>query len=315
MPRLLEDVNQRTQLAGQNRFEMLLFSLGQGHRFGVNVFKVREVIPVPPIRHCDNGHPYIRGLAHIRGRTLPIVDLGRALDLPAAQEGGDGYIIVTEFSRSVQGFLVAGVDRIINLNWEDVLPPPEGHGRTGFLTAVARVEDELLEVLDVERVLAEIGDEGHEVSAAVRDTANGPELQNARVLVVDDSSVARNQIRRALEQVGIQCTFAGDGQAALEQLQSWARGGILEHQAQMVISDIEMPQMDGYTLTWMIRQDADLAGLFVLLHSSLSGGFNQAMVDKVGADQWLSKFSSDELADVVVTTLIGRVRSGSTAAP
>jgi two-component system chemotaxis response regulator CheV len=191
------------------------------------------------------------------------------------------------------------VERIVNLNWEDVLPPLEGHGRTGFLTAVARVDDELLEVLDVEKVLAEVVGDRAGLSAAV----GAGRAEDARVFVVDDSSVARSQIRRALEQVGMQLTFAADGRTALEELQRWAAEGVLDQRVHLVLSDIEMPQMDGYTLTTMIRRDPRLCHLKVMLHSSLSGGFNQAMVDKVGADYWLSKFSSDELVQHILLAL------------
>lgn len=303
MTDLPRDVNRRTQLAGQNRFEMLLFSLDDGHRFGINVFKVREVIPVPPIMHQANGHRFVRGLAHVRGGTISVVDLAVALGLPPASDLESGFVIVTEFSRSIQGFLVHAVDRIVNLNWEDVLPPPEEHGRTGFLTAVARVDHDLLEVLDVERVLAAITGPPPGVAGDTRDIAAVESEDRPRVLVVDDSTVACNQIQRALEQAGIQCTFANDGRSALDLLERWAEDGLLAQRVQMVISDIEMPQMDGYTLTARIRRDPRLAGLVVMLHSSLSGGFNQALVDKVGADHWLSKFSSDELVEVVLDTL------------
>jgi two-component system chemotaxis response regulator CheV len=299
MSPMMAEVNQRTQLAGKNRFEMLLFGLEGGQRFGINVFKVREVIPVPPIRRHPGAHRFIRGVSHIRGVTIPVIDLAVALGRPPAE--GAGFVIVTEFNRTVQGFLVDRVERIVNLNWEDVLPPLEGHGRTGFLTAVARVEDELLEVLDVEKVLAEIVGDHAGLSAAVG--AAAVRAEDARVFVVDDSSVARSQIRRALEQVGMQLTFAADGRTALEELQRWAAEGVLDQRVHLVLSDIEMPQMDGYTLTTMIRRDPRLAHLKVMLHSSLSGGFNQAMVDKVGADYWLSKFSSDELVQHILMAL------------
>jgi two-component system chemotaxis response regulator CheV len=301
MSLIMAEVNQRTQLAGKNRFEMLLFGLHGDQRFGINVFKVREVIPAPPVRRHPGAHRFVRGVAHIRGLTIPIIDLAVALGRPPADRAG--FVIVTEFNRSVQGFLVDMVERIVNLNWEDVLPPLEGHGRTGFLTAVARVDDELLEVLDVEKVLAEVVGDHAIVSDALRHGAEATLGADARIFVVDDSSVARSQIRRALEQVGMQCTFAADGRTALDELQRWAQEGVLDARVHLVLSDIEMPQMDGYTLTTMIRRDPRLEHLKVMLHSSLSGGFNQAMVDRVGADYWLPKFSSDELVSRILEAL------------
>ena len=310
MTAMLAEVNQRTQLAGANRFEMLLFAVEGGQRFGINVFKVREVIEVPAIRRHPGAHPYICGVAHVRERTIPIIDL--AVVLGHAPSTQSGYVIVTEFNRSVQGFLVAAVERILNLNWDDVLPPPDNAGRRGFLTAVARVEDELLEVLDVERVLADVvgadvqagsdagGDAPDDVLAL---TAQSEAIRGRRVLVVEDSVVAANQLRRVLDRLGVQSTFASDGRKGLELLEQWAADGSLATRVDMVISDIEMPQMDGYTLTRQIRLDPRLAHLRVMLHSSLSGGFNQAMVDKVGGDHWLPKFSSAELAAELVEAL------------
>lgn len=300
MTAMLAEVNQRTQLAGQNRFEMLLFAVEGGQRFGINVFKVREVIEVPAIRRHPGAHPYICGVAHVRERTIPVIDL--AVVLGRAPSPLRGYVIVTEFNRSVQGFLVAAVERILNLNWDDVLPPPDSAGRRGFLTAVARVDDELLEVLDVEKVLADVVgvDLENEDDAAALD-AQSAAVRGRRVLVVEDSVVAANQLRRVLDRLGVQSTFAGDGRKGLELLEKWAEDGSLDTRVDMVISDIEMPQMDGYTLTRQIRLDPRLAHLRVMLHSSLSGGFNQAMVDKVGADHWLPKFSS---ADLVAELLV-----------
>lgn len=301
MKELIAEVDQRTRLAGCNRFEMLVFGLQGGLRFGINVFKVREVIRVPPLRRHPSAHPFVRGLAHVRGRTLPVIDLGVVLGLGEVPDGG--YLVVTEFNRSVQGFLVDSVERIYNLNWEDVLPPPGGEGRTGLLTAVARVDGDVLEVLDVEKVLAEVIGNATGVSEATRREAQGRDIAGARVLVVDDSAVASNQLRRVLGQVGIAATFASDGVQALEMLEHWVCEGALDARVQLVISDIEMPRMDGYTLTTRIRGDAHLAHLKIMLHSSLSGGFNQAMVDKVRADYWLPKFSSDELVAQVLAAL------------
>ena len=121
------------------------------------------------------------------------------------------------------------------------------------------------------------------------------------VLVVDDSSVARNQVKRTLDQLGIECTLANNGREALGILKEWAATNDprLDHLA-MVLSDIEMPDMDGYTLTTEIRRDSQLQELFVLLHTSLSGTFNNAMVERVGADKFVPKFKPDELASVVL---------------
>lgn len=301
MAGLLESVDQRTRLAGHNRLELLLFRLGGAQRFGINVFKVQEVLPCPPLTRLPHSHRALCGLAHVRGRTLPVLDLSLAIGGQAVPDPSAGFVIITEYNCSVQGFLVGMVDRIVNLHWEAVHPPPKGAGQGSYLTAVTEVDGDLVEIIDVERVLTEVvGQEPALSPGMVRATEAAVE-DRAQVVVVDDSAVARNQIRRTLEQIGVECTLAENGRQALDLLRGWAevQDPRLARTA-LVISDIEMPEMDGYTLTTELRRDAHLKGLYILLHTSLSGVFNGAMVEKVGADRFLAKFRPDELAQAVL---------------
>jgi two-component system chemotaxis response regulator CheV len=301
MAGVLDGVNQRTQLVGQNRLELLLFRLGGRQRFGINVFKVQEVIQCPALTRLPNAHPAVRGVANMRGKTIPVVDLGMAIGRPPVKDTAGAYIVIAEFNRSVQGFLVGAVERIVNLNWEAVLPPPKGAEKDSYMTAVTQVDKELVEIIDVEKVLAEVVGTSDMVSARLAENAESMAVAVRHVLVADDSMVARNQVKRALQQVGIETTLARDGREALKILKDWAEEGTpVGERVAMVISDIEMPEMDGYTLTTEIRKDPRLKDLYVLLHSSLSGVFNNAMVQKVGADRFLAKFSADELAGTVL---------------
>lgn len=299
---LLDRIDQRTRLAGHNRLALLLFRLGSRQLFGVNVFKVQEVLPRPPLFTMPQLPKAFIGAADVRGRSVPVLDLARAIGhgegeaLPEPR-----YLVVTEFNRSVQGFLVAGVERIVNVAVEHIQPPPELGGDSNYLTGVTRHNGELIQLIDVESVLAEsaprASDAGHlqalPMSAAPRE-----------VLVVDDSRVARHQIRSVLEQLGLNATLLSDGRQALEHLQQLAQSGMAPTaRYAMVISDIEMPAMDGYTLTTEIRRDPALRGLHVLLHTSLSGVFNQAMVERVGADDFVPKYSEHELAQRVAARI------------
>lgn len=296
---LLNRIDQRTRLAGHNRLALLLFRLGGRQLFGVNVFKVQEVLRRPPLFPIPRLPPGFVGAADIRGRSVPILDLGSAVRFPE-RHLDPPYLVVTEFNRSVQGFLVAEVDRIVNIAVEDVRPPPELGAEDTYLTAVTRYGGELIQVIDVESVLADaIGARMLPPVEQRLKAAAGEEP--VRVLVADDSRVARNQIRGVLDQLGVSSTLLSDGRQALEHLKQLASEGIdvTRHYA-MVISDIEMPSMDGYTLTTEIRRDPALAGLFVLLHTSLSGVFNNAMVDQVGANAFVAKYSANELAEKVL---------------
>ncbi|MBP0602024.1 MULTISPECIES: chemotaxis protein CheV [Aeromonas] len=299
MASILDSVNQRTQLVGQNRLELLLFRLNGRQRFGINVFKVREVLQCPPLTVMPKLNSCIRGVAHIRGQTISVIDLSMAMGKRPIQDLSKCFIIISEYNRSIQGFLVHSVERIINMNWESILPPPKGAGRINYMTAVTEVDGELVEILDVERILNEISPVSTEVSAELVEASVEHNPLGRPVLVADDSSVARKQVQRALEAIGVQCVLAKDGREALNMLLEMSRNGPIKDQIALVISDIEMPEMDGYTFTAEIRNNPALKDLHVILHTSLSGVFNQAMVQKVGANNFIAKFQPDELAKAV----------------
>jgi two-component system, chemotaxis family, chemotaxis protein CheV len=296
---LLESIDRSTQLAGHNRLALLLFRLDERQIFGINVFKVQEVIPAPSLSRMPASHPLVRGVAELRGVVVPIIDLAQALGGPA---GDAAHVIVTEYNRSVQGFLVRGVERIIHVDVAAVQPPPTHCGDCGYLTAVTLHGQELVAIVDVEKVLAEVLGEPPALSMELVGTAQALG-SGRRVLVADDSRVARGQVERVLQQLGVECVIVNDGREALDYLHSLAARGPVAEQLLMVISDIEMPAMDGYSLTAEIRRDPRLRDLHVLLHTSLSGVFNKAMVQKVGANRFVSKFSTDELAQGVIERL------------
>lgn len=301
MPGVLDGVNSLTQLAGHNRLELLMFRLGDDQRYGINVFKVQEVIPCPKITPVPQAHKEICGIASIRGQTISVIDLAMAIGKKAATKTGHHYVIVTEYNRSVQGFLVSGVDRIINMNWEDIKPPPEGMGPDCYLTAITRYEEEFIEIIDVERVLANVTNSYTDLPKNLIESSSNLSLKDRFILIVDDSRVARTQIMRPLKQMGIEYVTATNGCEGLELLKQWAANEPRKlKQLLMVISDVEMPEMDGYTLTTEIRKDPQLKDLFVILHTSLSGVFNQSMVQKVGADHFIAKYNADSLSRFIL---------------
>lgn len=300
MAGILDTVDQRTQLVGENRLEILVFRLAGRQQFAINVFKVQEVLQLPRLTLIPQRHPMICGVINLRGQTLPVIDLSRAIGMRALTPDANSTIIVTEYNRSVQAFLVGGVERILNLNWESIQPPPGGAGRQHYLTAITKVEDRLVEIIDVEKVLAEIVPMNTRVSSDRLDDKLLSQTRGREVLVVDDSSVAISQLRDTLGQLGLRLHVATDGLRALQQLKCWADEGIdMEEKLLMVFTDAEMPEMDGYRLTTEIRNDPRLRDLYVVLHTSLSGSFNDAMVKKVGCDDFLSKFQPDQLVEVV----------------
>lgn len=303
MSGILDSVNLRTQMVGQNRLELLLFALESDQQYGINVFKVREVLQCPNLTEVPRQTSAIKGMAHIRGETIPVLDLSEAIGRSAVpkDQRTDCFLIVAEYNRRTLAFLVRKVDRILNTQWDQIMAPPTEIGVENYLTAIFEYEGHLIEILDVEQILADLYPMPTEVSKDVADDEVRKKAQEYQILIVDDSSVARNQMQRSLEGLGIKVTSCNNGRMAWDLLCDMAGRGVdVTENFLMIISDIEMPEMDGYTLTSMIREDERMSHMHVVLHTSLSGGFNVSMVKKVGADGFLAKFNPDDLATAVV---------------
>ncbi len=317
MSGVMASVDQRTQLAGRNRLELLMFRLGGAQLYGINVFKVREVLPCPKLSNIPQSHEFVLGIANIRGRTISIIDLGRAIGVSRIEDLDSALLIIAEYNQSVQGFLVHEVDRIVNLNWEDIHIPPSGAAGAGYLTAITQVDEQMVGVIDVERVLAEVVGVQTQVSTELKSLLEVPPDGRKLVLVADDSVVARKQICRVLEEdMGLDTVTEKNGRLALERLRRWAdeQDPDLERLA-LVISDIEMPEMDGYSFTTEVRADPRLAHLVVILHTSMSGVFNQSMVDQVGANKFIAKFEPDVLAREITEVIRQQIESRAASLP
>ena len=306
MPSILDGVDQRTQLAGHNRMELLVFKLNGSERYGINVFKIQEVVPRPVITRMPSANPAVCGVSTLRGETMPIIDLAVAIGESDVVSETASYVIVTEYNRTIQGFLVQSVEHIENVAWDHVKPPPAGLTQN-YLTAIAEIDEQLIEIIDVEKVLSEIIPDDKELDEETvekHQQETSEQEHPVRVFIVDDSVVARNQIKRTMEQLNFECILAKNGQEAIEMMESWIENGSEIHDhIDVMISDVEMPKMDGYTLTRLVRENPELENLYIILHTSLSGVFNNALVDKVGADEFVAKFNPDELAEAIMRYL------------
>ena len=305
MSDLLASIDQRTQLVGENRLELLLFRLGTRHVFAINVFKVKEVITVPQMNQMPGSHEHLRGVTNYRGMSIPVIDLRQSIKMNSSVEQEQGQnVIITEYNRSVQGFLIGQVMNIVNTSWSDIQPPPSSIGKNNYLTAITQIEIDgerkLVEIIDVEKVLSEIVEYDVQISEEVLDETVAEHLKGRKVLVVDDSATARWQVRDTLQQLGLEIIQEKDGRKALNLLKSWADKGIRpSDEILLMFTDAEMPEMDGYMLTAEVRADERMSDLFIALNTSLSGNFNEAMVEKVGCNRFISKFQPDLLVDVV----------------
>jgi two-component system, chemotaxis family, chemotaxis protein CheV len=315
MGSVLESVDRRTQMVGSNRLELLLFSLDGKQIFGINVFKVREVIITPPSIVVPKVHPVVRGVTTLREHKIPIMDLSMAIGRGGLDSHGHKitYTIITEFNNAVQGFMVGKVEKIVHMEWREVLPPPDMVGDNNYVTAVTQVDNKIVEIIDVERILAEVVGAPTEITdeSLIMDEQDMIQ-KDYHILIADDSSAARKQVQNTLHQLGISCTAFVDGQQALDFMRKMAKHSTvpIHEQFLMLISDIEMPEMDGYTLSSELRRDPELKEIYIMLHTSISGVFNEALVEKVGANDFVPKWRPDELARAVmkrVAEVEGRV--------
>lgn len=296
---LLDAIDARTRLAGSNKMEILLFTLGTQEIFGINVFKVREVTKTPPITKTPNMPAGVEGVISLRGSVIPVIDLARFIGKSAGKLGDT--MMVTEYSRRTQGFLVESVDRIVRVDWDKVRSPDSViTGHDNLITAISELPDgTLLSVLDVEQVLADAFGEPR-----VPDLQPAQAGQEAVVFFADDSLVARKEIGHVLDRLGVKYHQANNGAEAWTRLQAMATraaqdGEPLSEQLDVILLDAEMPEMDGYVLTRHIKADARFAGVPVVMHSSLSSQANHAMGRHVGVDAYVSKFDAMVLADTL----------------
>lgn len=308
MSSTLHEINERTQLTSNNQFELMLFRLGQApdserrELFGINVFKVREIMVMPKITGIANAPPQVLGVANIRGQIIPVIDLPAVVGCTPLR--GHNILLVTEYARTTQAFAVEEVDEIVRLDWRNVLAA-DGNGGS-LVTSIAKLDGDadntrLVQVLDVEQILRNVMPPA---SDAISPESVGAAIAlppGSIVLAADDSPVARMMIEQGLQAMGVPFVMTKTGQEAWDRLQAIeaeavSQGQSAQDRVAVVLTDLEMPVMDGFTLTRNIKQDPRFRSIPVVIHSSLTGTTNEAHVNAVGADAYVAKFMASELA-------------------
>ena len=281
-----------------------MFRLGGKQRFGINVLKTQEVIPCPALTQVPQSHPTVLGIAHLRDISLSIIDLSAAIGNRRLPSNDNNLAIIAEFNRRIQGFLVSGIDRIVVKKWSDVLPPPKGTTSKSYISGIIEIEDDLVEILDIERILVEVLGIDPDLKSIEGLDSSDHISDGQTVLIVDDSTVALKQTSRTLDEVNIPYITAGDGREALDLLNKLlSENSNITDAIPMVISDIEMPEMDGYTLVENIRKTPAMSDLYILLHTSLNGSINVETAKNKGANDILEKFVPEELVTAVTKGL------------
>lgn len=304
---LFAAVAERANLAGTNKMELLLFKVGSPETYGINVFKVKEVIRKVEVSQAPSAPAFVVGMASLRGQLIAVVDLIAACGNPPPAT--PPIMIVTEFSGSMQALLVESVETIVRIDWSDIHQPPAMLSSSARLTGVTRLGDgRLAAILDVEQILHSISGKDASVEFAAPVAADKSMPADARLFFVNDSAFARAQLQQILDKIGVASEFAVNGQEAWQRLEALATaaaasGSRLADTLPIVITDIEMPEMDGFRLTRLIKQDKRFDGVKVLLHSSMSESSNRDKGIAMGADGFLAKYNPTEVAKSIQAVL------------
>lgn len=314
------EIDERTNLTGSNMFELLLFHLGtsstgnQAELFGINVFKVREIVIIPEITAIAGAPNYSRGVVRLRDQVIPVFDLPAIVGCKPTKE--PTLMIVTEYARSTQAFIVDSVEDIVRLEWSQVISAEASEVGESLVTSIAHLNDErlgskMVQVLDVEEILQKIAPIKAKHKDQLKTVQNQAQVAikpGTIVLAADDSGVARALMAQTLTTLGLPFEMMKSGKEAWDRLnalheQALAEGQTIYDKVSLVLSDLEMPEMDGFSLTRNIKSDPHYNRLPVVIHSSLSGATNEELVRRAGADGYVVKFATEELAKALATAL------------
>ena len=314
MKNVQQEVNERATLISSNMFELLLFRLGESANsakrelYGINVFKVRELIEMPEITEVAGTIAPMLGVTNVRGQVLPVIDLAAAVGCKPAK--GNRILMITEFARSTQAFAVEDVEEIVRLEWSQVMSAEGTAGAAGMVTSIARLDgngdhSRLAQLLDVEQILRNALPLAQNESIAAHQTSKNIMLPTGtQILAADDSGLARRMIEESMQALNLPVIMTKTGKEAWEVLQhiadiAIAEGKTAKDKIALVLTDLEMPEMDGFTLTRNIKADSRFRSIPVVIHSSLTGTANEDHVRSIGADAYVAKFVSEDLASTI----------------
>ena len=280
---------------------LLLFKLSAVQSFALGTLKIQEVVPYQPVTELPNADTNVLGATNIRGQTLTIIDMAAAVGYPPIREDEkpNCVIIITDCSHQHVGFLVRKIERIIDCNWKNIDPPPSSLGNKTYITGITRFENKLIQLLDIELLLSQIFPDTDEQAIEITGVQKGL-LQNEHILLVDDSAVARKQLEGALTRIDVPFKVCKNGNDALQVMKNCAEKG---EPISILVSDIEMPGLDGYELTFEVRNTKELAKSYIILHTSLSSEISVDRAQQVGADQALTKFAAQALIDAMLKAI------------
>lgn len=293
---------------GTNEFEIVEFNIGNIN-YGINVAKVREVLIASsfPVTAMSQSHPYVDGLFTLRDRAMPLVNMARCLNVPS-NGGSKDIIIVTEINNYNIGFLVDGVSRIHRISWKNMEPSPEVGGDSR-VTGIIKMEHKIVLLIDFETIIAEINPEINAKLTTIDDAGQDMKLLRgkARIVVAEDSILLRNLLVSTLREAGyVLVQDFGNGKAAWEFLEAVAnREGDIKDQVRLIVSDIEMPQMDGHRLLKLVRSNSRLHDVPFILFSSLINEEMRIKGEELGASGQIAKPEINQLISLLDENIFG----------
>lgn len=278
---------------------VLVFNLTHNQHFALGTLKIREIVPYKPMHALPSSHPTVKGAMEMRGKTIPVLDLAAAVGYtPLTEEQlKTCVIIVTDCQRKTVGFLVHSIERIMEFNWREIKSPPKTLGNNAFITGICRIGDDLIQMVDLEYVMSNVFPEDSSEQDAVLTDIQREQLKPLNILLVDDSMVARKQLMDALNHMNIPFQVTENGHDALTIMQAEASKGT---PIDLLVSDIEMPGLDGYELAFEVRDKPALSAAYIVLHSSLSSHISVSQAKQVGANEALTKFNVQELISAML---------------
>jgi len=284
--------------SGTNELEIVEFEVAN-NKFGINVIKVKEIIQPIPVTFIPHAHPHVEGIIQLRGEVLPVVDMLRVLGIQHAERNPQQKYIVAEFNKQRVVFHVDNVTQIHRISWNQIEKPSDMYqGGTSQVIGVIKQNEQMILLLDFEKIMVDINpDSGISVESVKK--LGQRERSEKRILIAEDSPLLRKLLFDTMSEAGyVNVEFFENGRDAYEYLESIVKGGsdVSEH-VQLVVTDIEMPQMDGHHLTRKIKEHPDLKKLPVIIFSSLITDDLRHKGDKVGAEDQISK---PEIAELIL---------------
>ncbi|BES70187.1 chemotaxis protein CheV [Marinobacter nanhaiticus D15-8W] len=279
--------------------KLLLFGLSAQKSFAIGTLKIREIMPFPRLTKLPHSHPSVIGTTTFRGAAVPVIDMAAAVGYPplSYEDRKNSSVIITDIQRKEIGFVVPNVRKIVEADWKQVKSPPKALGKNAFVTGLLDIEGEIIQLLDVELLLSKVYPSAVDTGDVLLTDVQRETLKSLNILLVDDSQVARKQLSDVLDSKDITYYVTSNGQEALDIMLDAAQD---RRSIDILVSDIEMPGLDGYELAFSVRDNASLKQPYIILHTSLNSEMSVSYANQVGANEALTKFDAEELLQAML---------------